>query len=131
ALTVGGGRHTMGRGGARRRSPTPEGFETERDFYLLLGSTLQRFPLGLKPFGNAGPGLNVLAVDAPPRQMAVAVPALLAGSEAPWLDRLGYHRGAPETFSLTLDGGFILDGELYAGGELTVRRGAPMEFIVP
>lgn len=126
-----GGRDNSWRAGETIRIRTPEGLDTQRDFYLLLGSTLNRLPLGLKPFGPVRDGLKVLAIDAPPQQMTRAVPAVLAGSQAAWLDAAGYHRGDPTQFDLMLDGGFILDGELYAGGELTVRRGEALEFVTP
>ena len=108
------------------------GERSERDIYLLLGSTLERLPLGIRPLGRAGPGLDVLAVDAPPRLLPVAAPAILAGMEGEWLQRLGYHHchSAPPV-ALSLTNGFILDGELYAGGTVTVRSGAPIRFVTP
>ena len=105
--------------------------ETTRRFYMLFGSTLERLPLDLKPFGALKEGLKILAIDAPPTKILRAVPQLLSGSEAPWLDEAGYHRGAFDSLDLSLKRGFILDGELYAGGELTVRRGEPIRFVVP
>jgi hypothetical protein len=110
----------------------PEGEPAvDRSFYILFASTLERLPLHLRPFGHKRAGLKLLAIDAPPKRMAVAVPALLAGSEGRWLERAGYHRIDPHAFDLSLDGGFILDGELYKGGDLSIRTGAPIEFAVP
>src|SRR3546814_20671054 len=63
--------------------------------------------------------------------MALTVPALLAGSEAASLDRAGYRRAALPAFDLSLDVGFILDGELYRVGDNAVRAGAPTHFAVP
>ncbi|RIA36631.1 diacylglycerol kinase-like protein [Hephaestia caeni] len=103
----------------------------DRSFYLLFASTLERLPLHLKPFGRRRAGLKLLAVDAPPKRMALTVPALLAGSEAASLDRAGYRRADLHAFDLSLEGGFILDGELYRGGDITVRAGAPIDFAVP
>src|SRR3546814_4281786 len=85
----------------------------------------------LKPFGRRRAGLKLLAIDAPPKRMALTVPALLAGSEAASLDRAGYRRADLHAFDLSLDGGFILDGELYRGGDIAVRAGAPIDFAVP
>lgn len=100
--------------------------------YLLLMSTLRRFPLGLRPLGKDGDGLNVRVVDAPPRMLPIAAPAVLAGRSSPWLTRLGYHllHDLPPA-KIRLDNGFILDGELFPGGTMSIRAGSPLRFVVP
>ncbi len=104
----------------------------ERQFYLMLLSTLRRFPLGLRPLGQDGDGLNGLAIDAPPRLLPVVAPAVLTGRESAWLNRMGYHRlNDLEPSQITLENGFILDGELFPGGTMSVRAGAPLRFVVP
>lgn len=117
--------------GERMRIRSDDGREADRHFYILVGSTLENLPLGLKPFGEPRPGLKVLAVDAPPKRMAFHVPALLAGSERAGLRKAGYHRGDPKRFDVSLASGFILDGEFYPGGDLTVAAGEPLLFAVP
>lgn len=103
-----------------------------RDLYLLLGSTLERLPLGIKPLGAMGAGLDVLAVDAPPRLLPVAASAVVMGKEGGWLERLGYHHGHDiPAVQLTLKRGFILDGELFPGGTIDVRTGMPIRFVTP
>jgi hypothetical protein len=119
------------RAGQRMVIRTEDGREVTRDFYLLVGATLENLPLGLKPFGRVRPGLKMLAVEAPPRAMALNVPALLAGSESERLAHAGYHRADPFAFRLSLDAEFILDGEHYPGGELSIATGAPIDFAVP
>lgn len=99
--------------------------------YLLLASTLETLPLGVKPFGPTRPGLKLLSVDAPPRRMVAGVAALLSGSTASWLERLGYRRRDIDCVAIDLPGGFILDGEKFAGGRIVIRRGAPIRFVVP
>lgn len=101
-----------------------------REWFLILAATLKRFPLGLKPFGPPHEGLKVMAAEAPPRRLPAAVPALLSGSEAAWLERAGYRRRDVEEMALSFAGDFTLDGEIYPGGELTVRRGPDVEFVV-
>jgi hypothetical protein len=119
------------------RQGVPVGIEledsrtTKQDFYLLLASTLKRLPLGIRPFGPVRDGLKVLGVDAPPRHLLASFPAVLAGSQAAWLERLGYHRGDFTRLSLSLDTGFILDGEQYPGSRLTLARGRAIDFVIP
>lgn len=108
-----------------------DGMQIERPFYLILGSTLKRLPLGLRPFGRERSGLKMLGVDAPPRRVLATLPALLAGSEAAWLERFGYHRRNPDSIRLEFDSEFVLDGETYPGGALILNRGAPLDFVVP
>lgn len=104
----------------------------DRHLYLMLLSTLRRFPLGLRPLGQDGDGLNGLAIDAPPRLLPVVAPAVLMGRESAWLNRMGYHRlNDLEPSQVTLENGFILDGELFPGGTMSVRAGAPLRFVVP
>lgn len=87
----------------------------QRDFLLLLVSTLERLFLGLHPFwGSEIAPLHYTGVDAAPRRVFSALPALLRGRQG--------HHGTPENgyFShnvdevrLVLDSGFTLDGELF------------------
>jgi hypothetical protein len=103
-----------------------------RNLYLLLGSTLQRLPLGIKPLGTMGKGLDVLAADAPPRMLPAAATAIVAGREGGWLERLGYQHGHDvPPVQLKLQRGFILDGELFPGGTIDVRTGTPIRFVTP
>ena len=113
------------------RVETADGWGTERSFYIVLGSTLDRLPLGIKPFGTNRGGMKLLGIDAPPRRMLVSVPMLLAGSEAEWLAQAGYHRTTAETLGLSMQDGFILDGEFYPGGNLTLKNGAALNFATP
>ena len=99
--------------------------------YLLLASTLGRLPLGIKPFGKAKRGLKLLDIDAPPRRMWAGAPAVIVGWEPAWMDKAGYHRREITGFDLALERGFILDGELFPGGALSVRQGPKLSFVVP
>lgn len=103
----------------------------DHEWFLVMASTLKRFPLGLRPFGEPHEGLKVLTVDAPPKQLARAATAILRGSTEPWLERAGYrHHDIPE-LRIACGGDFVLDGEIYPGGELTVRQGPELEFLLP
>lgn len=119
------------RAGTRMRLRLAGQDEDARARYLLLASTLGRLPLGLNPFGPAKRGLKLLAVDAPPKRLWAAAPLVVAGSEAAWLGRAGYHRLETTGFDLELERGFILDGELFPGGAFSVRLGPKLSFVVP
>jgi diacylglycerol kinase family enzyme len=94
-------------------------------------STLGRFPLGMRPFAGAGEGIRYLVVDAPLRRVVALVPAILMGLDRRFLRRLGVHRGAADSFTLALDGRFILDGEPFAPGRYQLRLGPELDFLVP
>lgn len=100
-------------------------------WFLVMASTLKRFPLGLKPFGTPREGLKALSVEAPPRRLMQAVPTILKGQDTAWLEPCGYRRHDLDAFTIDFPGRFVLDGEIYPGGELTVRRGPELEFVVP
>jgi hypothetical protein len=99
--------------------------------FVLMASTLKRLPLGLKPFGEPRLGLKVLVVDAPPRRLPQALPIIAGGRDAAWLEAAGYHRADVDALPMVLDGEFVLDGEIYPGGALTLRHGPAFEFVRP
>ena len=139
--TLFGGANSAWRAGARMRiryqgSADPAyaagaNTNTDRARYLMLASTLKRMPVGIRPFGVPRNGLKTLVVDGPPRRLAAATPLIVAGSPAAWLDRAGYHRIDSPSLDLSMDSDFILDGEIYPGGDLTVREGRALRFVVP
>jgi hypothetical protein len=96
--------------------------------FLVLATTLETLPLGLKPFGPPRPGLKALAIDAPPRRLIAAMPPLWTGAVAGWLEPAGYVRrdGALEA---AFSGEYVLDGEAYPAGDLIVRPGPRLEFV--
>jgi diacylglycerol kinase (ATP) len=102
-----------------------------RPWFLVLASTLKRFPLGLKPFGDPHEGLKVLSIEAPPRRLMAAVPAILRGRAPPWLAGCGYLRHDLAAFDVDFPGDFVLDGEIFEGGALSLRQGPELEFVIP
>jgi diacylglycerol kinase (ATP) len=72
-----------------------------------------------------------LRIDASPRRLVAALPALLGGTDRGWLASAGYHREDAERIDVTLNSGFILDGEMFEGGEISLRQGAAITFVVP
>lgn len=97
--------------------------------YLLLASTLRRLPMNLKIFGRGSGGLRLLDIDGPPRRILAALPPVLTGRADAWLARQGYRRREAESFGLDMESDFVLDGERFAGGSLTVGRGFPIQFV--
>lgn len=96
--------------------------------YLLLASTLHRLPMGLKVFGRRPGGMRMLDVDGPPRRILATLPAILTGHADAWLARQGCRRREARAFEMDLEDDFILDGERYPGGSLTVRPGPTIRF---
>lgn len=125
------------RSGWRAGEPMGLGFAGEptqsQDIFLILASTLERLPLDAQPFGPPRTDglMRSLTVEAPPKRLLGALPIILSGADAPWLEAAGYRRRALEHFEVSLDSSFVLDGEVYDGGRLDVRAAAPVEFVVP
>ena len=99
--------------------------------FMVMASTLERLPLGARPFGTPRPGAKLLTVQAPPKRLLAAVPIMLAGRDPAWLEAAGYRRADMDEMRLSIDADFVLDGEIYPGGDLTLRRGAPLTFVTP
>lgn len=103
--------------------------------FLLLATTLDRLMMGLWPFWGAGDGgLRLLEVDAPPRRLWAALPALARGRPAPWMEAAGYRGARARRVEIALSGPVILDGEPYfpdADGRLVLSLGPEMEFLQP
>jgi len=115
----------------RRGAPMRVADAEPRLVFLFAASSLKRLPLGIRPFGPPSAELRTLLIEAPPRRLIRALPQLLRGSEAPWLEEYGYRRRVVERFDLALDGRFVLDGEAFPGGELRVTRGPELAFVKP
>jgi diacylglycerol kinase (ATP) len=97
---------------------------------VMMATTLQRLPMGMRPFGE-GPGLKVLDVDAPPRLLALAVPILLWTQFDRWLAGRGYRRGPVRRLQVVVDSEVVVDGEVYPGGALTLSQAASQRFFAP
>ena len=115
-------RTVLGGAGDRWRRGEPAtlsytGPEATRRF-LVMASTFKRFPMGFKPYGEPREGLKVLTVDAPPRRLLTALPRIIRGDDL-------------DSFGIAWEGDFVLDGEPYKGGDLTVRQGPSLEFVIP
>jgi len=105
------------------------GDEAQR--YILLSSTLENFPMGLKPFGTVREGLKVALLDRPFRKSLLRVPSIAFGRQPRNAERLGYHWAAPNSYLMTLDDRFILDGEAFPAGAYRVSLGPELRLVVP
>lgn len=103
----------------------------ERMWFLAVASGLKRHPMGLKPFGAPREGMKLISVESPPRGLVPALPRLIWGDDGPWLADHGYRREDLTAFDVSFAGDFVLDGEIYRGGDLTVREGPELEFVIP
>ncbi|MBN8830737.1 MAG: hypothetical protein J0G94_08950 [Sphingomonadales bacterium] len=129
--TMLGGAHTpWTRGDAVRISRDDHDIVRER-LYLLLGSTLHDLPVGLRPFGRPREGLKFLAIKAPPRRLWHFLPSILSGRRSDWLEAHGIFRRDADYLTVSVRKSFILDGERYPGGNLTISQAAPIAFVVP
>lgn len=132
ALFAGGGNSWRSRTGIRLADDHGHplaGDEEQR--YVLLSSTLENFPMGLKPFGHWRKGLKLAVLDRPSRRSLARIPFIAAGRQPADPARLGYHWVAPESFLMTLDERFILDGEAFPPGAYRVSQGPELRFVVP
>ena len=98
---------------------------------VMVASTLERFPLGIRPFGTVRPGLKLAVIDAPLRWIIALLPLLLTGFDRPFIRRFGAHRFDVETLDLELGDRFILDGEYFPAGHYRLRQGPELRFVVP
>ena len=99
--------------------------------FVMVASTLERFPLGIRPFGRARAGLKLAVIDAPLRAMVAFLPVVLTGFDRPFMRRRGMHRIDVETLDLELGDRFILDGEYFPAGHYRLRQGPELRFVVP
>ncbi len=129
--TILGGKDNRWRRGEQVRFSLDGKDFSSRDLFLLLGTTLERMPLGLKPMGPVRPGLKLLAVEAPPRRVLRNLVPLLTGKSTRRMADAGFVHHEVDRLYLSMRGAFILDGERYSGGKLVIAKGAPISFVTP
>ena len=99
--------------------------------FVMVASTLERFPLGIRPFGKVRPGLKLAVIDTPLRWIVALLPLILTGFDAAFLRRNGAHRIDVDTLDLELGDRFTLDGEYFPAGHYRLRQGPELRFVVP
>lgn len=107
----------------------------ERDYLLILMSTLERLFLGLRPFWSkeAAP-LHFTALGAHPKHLLRALPCVLRGRQGRFnTPEQGYFSRKVQEARLVLTGGFTLDGELYLSDspatKIIITEGGNVSFL--
>ena len=131
AQTLFGGPGNPWRRGTTMHMQVDDQAPATRRLYLMLASTLERMPVGLKPFGRQRAGLKMLTVEAPPKHLLRMLKPILTGTDGGAATADDFTRSDPRIVHVRSDEGFILDGEHYAGGDLTIRAGEPIRFAAP
>lgn len=98
---------------------------------LLFATTLERLPVGIKPFGALKSGLKIVAFDQISRRTTALIPLALLGRLRGSLRERGIHQLAATQFSLAIDDQFILDGEAFPPGEYRIDQGPELAFVTP
>jgi len=103
----------------------------EEQRYVLLASTLERFPMGLRPFGDSLRGLKLAVLDRPWRRSLARIPLVAFGRRPANSGALGYHWATPDSLLMQLADRFILDGEAFPPGAYRISQGPELRFVVP
>lgn len=107
----------------------------KRDCLLLLVTTLDRLILRLRPFWHGAEGpLQLTAVNARPRRLLRALPALISGRSNRHVNpQNGYLSCGANEIRLNMQGGFAVDGEMsYSDprkGPLLIQAGGVAHFL--
>ena len=99
--------------------------------HFVLASTLERFPAGIKPFGEGRDGLKLAVMDHPKRRLLMLLPAVLRGYTPGWLREWGLHQVAAEPVEIAVEDEIILDGEAFPAGRYRLTSGPALRFVVP
>ena len=99
--------------------------------YLLFASTLDRFPAGLRPFGQVEGQLRTAVIDNARLGMLLRTPLIFRGVVGEGLRRRGYHVFGLDAVQLDIGGRFILDGEAFPPGRYRLSLGPKLRFVVP
>ena len=97
--------------------------------FIMICSTLEHFPVGLKIFGKSRPGLKLAIMDKPLRRLLVSFPAILSGWQPDWLVPAGLFQIDVEGFTLDVGDDIILDGEAMPAGSYRVTQGPLLTFV--
>jgi len=133
-----GSRGNPWRQGTPMRLSHPDGRELphagggpEHERYLLLASTLEALPAGVRPFGDAQGRLRLAVLDNARRSLLLRMPLIVAGRAGAGTERLGFHSLGADALQLEIADRFILDGEAFPAGRYHLSAGPKLRFVVP
>jgi len=112
-----------------------DGPQQEREFLIILVSTLERLFLGIRPYWGTGIGpLYYTGISVGPRHLLRTIPDILRGKESRFgTPEHGYFSQKVREARLALRGEFTLDGELYTldtqAKPITVTEGGKASFL--
>lgn len=127
-----------------RRRPAPDailasirtGKETAPDghYLLFLATALDRLLLGTRPFWGREEGpIHVTVVESAPRRFWRTLPAALCGHGRRVLEADGYRSCNVQALELSMDGEFVVDGQLYpvqrSRGPVRISAAGPVRFL--
>lgn len=99
--------------------------------YLLFASTLEKFPVGLRPFKGIDASLRMAVLDNSSRGLLLRLPAIFRGHTGKAARRMGFQAHGLDAFDFDIGDQFILDGEAFPPGAYRVSSGPRLRFIVP
>lgn len=86
----------------------------EPEQFVLLGTTLRRLILGLRPFWGDGRGsLRYTSISFPPRRFGRAILPVMRGRPRAWMEADGYRSGLAQEMTLVTDCPIVMDGEIF------------------
>ena len=99
--------------------------------YFMFASTLETFPVGLRPFKGITTPLRLAVFDNSRRRLLRHLPAIFRGNVSDATRAKGYHTHGLAEFDFDIADRFILDGEAFPPGSYRVSSGQRLRFIVP
>lgn len=105
---------------------------TERDLFIILGTTLECLLPGVMPFWGEGNGaMKLTMIDHPPRKFARAVLPVLRGRPTTWMPEAGYHGRRADRIYIEMKTPVVMDGEIFEtdGGQgVSISAGPKIQF---
>lgn len=98
---------------------------------VLLSTTLDHLPMGIKPFGKQAGGIKLAVMDKPRRRLTALLPVIMAGYSPSWLAQSGYHQVSTDHYEMDIAEQYILDGEVFPAGSYLISQGPELSFVVP
>ena len=130
------GRNAEDRAPIRIRLTDNNGPTREYTCMLLFTTTLDRLLLGLRPYWGGGEGsIHTTCLREHPVRLWRALLTIVCGRGNSLAETDGYYSRNNSTLELTMDAGFIVDGEFFQcesrNGPLRMAQAGPVRFLLP